>query len=367
MQVHRREHSAKHVLVIGGEEASRTYVLDLEVRVGCCALRMGGIADVATREEHRNRGYARKVLNHCLEWMAAEGYDITMLIGIPDFYPKFGYATVMPEYRLEIPVEMLEPVESGLTVRPAEQSDREAIIAIYNATNATRSGTLTRRPDRWRWFESGTNWEIAVSCVAVCEGDKVVGYGVFDDEPGTARVADVAALSEKAYRSLLVHFRERAKTEKRDAVSVCAPIDHPFAYLARRLGCEVRVGFPRAGEGMARIIHLRPTMQKLLPELNRRLIGTAFHAWSGSLIVRTDIGALGLRCASGQWSLEGEGEQQSGLELPQWALIQLLMGYRTVADVLSSGGGKLVGQPDAGLLDALFPAQWPHMWPTDRF
>ncbi len=376
LEVRRREGSAKHVLVLGGEDVSQACVLDLKVRIGCCVLRMGGIGDVATREEHRNRGYSRRVLNNCLEFMAAEGYDLSMLIGIPDFYPKFGYATVFPEYRLQIPVENLEGLEAALRIREGQGSDREAFLGIHATTNATRSGTLVRDPQRWRWFRQGTEWETEVQCIVACEeGDRVVGYAVMDDDPKAVKVAEVAGLTAESYQALAAALRERAKTVGQQTITVYAPIDHPFAQLARRLGCEVYVGFPKDSVGMGRIINLATTLEKLLPELTRRLArgpaqglsGRPLRSWSGKLGLRTDIGSAGLRCVQGQWSLQPEVRGGLALELPQWALLQLLMGYRTADEVVASGQGRVSGEPPEGLLDALFPPQWAHMWHTERF
>ena len=58
---------------------------------------MGGIAGVDTNEEHRNKGYSRRVMEDCTAFMTENGFDVAMLFGIPNFYPKFGYATVIPE------------------------------------------------------------------------------------------------------------------------------------------------------------------------------------------------------------------------------------------------------------------------------
>ena len=74
-----------------GEVASWLWVLDLPTRLLGQTVRMGGIGGVNTKESHRMKGYARRLLSDTVSYMTEQGYDVTMLFGIPDFYDKFGY------------------------------------------------------------------------------------------------------------------------------------------------------------------------------------------------------------------------------------------------------------------------------------
>ena len=82
-------------MLVDGELVCWLGVIDYTMRIGTTQVRMAGIAGVETKEPHRMKGYMRDLLNGTLVYMQTQGYDISMLFGIPDFYPKFGYATCL--------------------------------------------------------------------------------------------------------------------------------------------------------------------------------------------------------------------------------------------------------------------------------
>ena len=79
------------------QDMSRLWLHEYQMRFGTAQLKMGGIAGVGTNEGYRNRGYSRRVMEDSTTFMTENGFDVAMLFGIPNFYPKFGYATVLPE------------------------------------------------------------------------------------------------------------------------------------------------------------------------------------------------------------------------------------------------------------------------------
>src|SRR5690242_20576154 len=84
-------------LRIDGHAVSGLWVVPFTLRIGAATVRMDGIAGVGTETEHRRRGYSRRVLEATVRWMQQGDAPLSMLYGIPDFYPKFGYATAGPD------------------------------------------------------------------------------------------------------------------------------------------------------------------------------------------------------------------------------------------------------------------------------
>ena len=79
------------------EWVSSLGLIEYQMRFGSAYLKMGGIRAVGTREAHRNKGYSRRVMEATITFMTENGYDVSMLFGISNFYHKFGYATAIPE------------------------------------------------------------------------------------------------------------------------------------------------------------------------------------------------------------------------------------------------------------------------------
>ena len=95
--IHRVERPALSVTWISlltedEEMVSQLGLREYQMRFGSAQLKMGGIDGVGTPEEHRNKGYSRRVMEHTIEYMNENEYDVSMLFGIPNFYYKFGYA-----------------------------------------------------------------------------------------------------------------------------------------------------------------------------------------------------------------------------------------------------------------------------------
>lgn len=78
------------------EWLSRLGLREYQMRFGAAQLKMGGICRVGTKEEHRNKGYSRRVMDHTIVFMSENGFDVSMLFGIPNFYHKFGIEVWFP-------------------------------------------------------------------------------------------------------------------------------------------------------------------------------------------------------------------------------------------------------------------------------
>ena len=88
-----------------GEPIARVIIADRRMRIGCAQVRMGGIGGVWTDPQHRKQGHMRAVMNRAVQFMRDEGFEVSLLFGITDFYPRWGYATMIPDQRLTIATE----------------------------------------------------------------------------------------------------------------------------------------------------------------------------------------------------------------------------------------------------------------------
>ena len=127
-------------------------LIEYQMRFGSAHLKMGGIRAVGTREEHRNKGYSRRVMEATIAFMNENGFDVSMLFGIPNFYHKFGYATVIPEIWIDFRREEAQATVSTYQIRKVEMEDGPKILTFYAANNAERTGTQVRTETRWKKF-----------------------------------------------------------------------------------------------------------------------------------------------------------------------------------------------------------------------
>ena len=345
-------------------------VIDFPMRIGTAEVRMAGIGGVHTAREHRKQGHMRTLFEDTVTYMTDQGYDITLLFGIPNFYNKFGYASSMPDAHFTIATRDAEDAAggvAGLNTRPVEPEDIPEIVKLYNAHNAMRTGSIIRTPDRFTEFRKGTDWRTSPE-VRVWEDDRgqLAGYAVWDDEDDRVTAAEIDAWDDRLFPTLLHTLAEEAIAKRCSEIEVYAPPDHPFAEYAQRYGITWTIRYPRDAAAMMRILNQRPLMEKLHAELERRLAASPMDGYTGSVALTTDLDTTVLTFDAGRLALDATGEPDAALSLSQDKLIQCLVGYRSVRDVLNSPGVTLEGE-GAPLLNALFPRQHPYTWHVDHF
>jgi len=453
-----------------GEPIARAIIADRQMRIGCASVRMGGIGGVWTEPERRKQGHMRAVMDRAVEFMRDEGFDVSLLFGITDFYPRWGYATMIPDQRLTIATENALRAASSqrraspqLRVRAYQRGEMPKLDTIYNSLNALRTCAIVRpvfpyarhpRPSSpleppampADSFRMGTRFFTTVNIPVVeDEQGQIIGYAVYDkehvdqntgertpieDEVAVAEVGTTQSAQGAGYDAILAHLARLAARREVNQIRAFVPVDHPFALHCRSYGAEQQISTRPDGGAMMRILHcrsygaeqqistrpdggammrivnLQQLLEKLEPEMTRRVVGKGL---SGKLTIITDLGSVAVRVSSRSARLTATlTNADYTLQLEQWKLLQLLIGYRSLDDVLSdpreapfsptsrppadstsprrrasSPPSENQGQalrwspPDTSklrtwgqlpeLAEHLFPTQWPFCWRPDWF
>ena len=354
----------KLALQVGADDnASRLWVVEKTMRIGSAKIKFGGIAGVGTKQEHRMKGYASVVLNASTELMQDRGYDMGMLYGIRNFYHRFGYGVVFPISRLFVKAENLLRAKGGLKVRAMKKADGAVVQKLYNRLNRTRNATVVR-PKGWTYFELSPRFRKPGKAIVVEDGrGRIVGYAtwVVNDEQFLA--SEIGGTNAEVFAALAKTLGQRAKRAERDEVIFDLPAEDPFVDFCVPLGCERRIVHTLNSDAMGRIIHLRPLMEKMAPELSKRLADAGISKAS-ALHLETDIGDVGLGVSRGQVRVMDAGDMH--VKMPQLILTQLVMGYRNVDDVMGENGVH-VSKQALPMMRALFPKRDGYMWWSDRF
>jgi predicted acetyltransferase len=363
-----------------GRSVSRLWIVDRIVRIRGARVKVGGISTVGTEEAYRGRGLAARVMEATLALMDREGYDATLLHGIPDFYHRFGYAVCMPEYGVRIATLDAERAPGPLELRPLRVGDLPAIADLYNDGNAWRIGTAVRDPGTWKGFPRSAGWFMKPGIRVTVDGrDRVTGYVVFDDDPSRCRASEAGAVDGDALGSILRFLARRAVDLRKENVHLALPPDHPLALYARPFGCVAEIEYPRNGGFMGRIIRFPAFLEKVAGALGREpgpllpegvvLMATEYGA--GSLAFRDGRGSFAALPSRGEedcaYGPNGGGRSPEGCaRFGPGAFFQMAMGYRSARDL--SAAGKLQATADQlDLLEAWFPLRHATMYWADRF
>lgn len=356
-------------------EISRLDAPTYAMRIGPAVVKMGGVAGVGTNDEHRRRGYARLILDESTRYFTEAGHDVAVLFGIPDFYHKFGYAPIFPVTTLRLRVEdvqatVAESLAAAYTLRPLEPDDWPAALDLYDLNHRTRTGTVLRPRESWKGLHHGTQWGCGTEvATASDDGSTVRGYVAFDNVATVCRIGDLAYATPNVFPALLWEMVRQAGRRNLAEFEVKLPPDHAFVQFCRRCGGRVETVYERNANGMGRIINLGSLFVKLADVLSERFQCSPLIALRGVLELKTDLGAVALELSEGQVRVLPQGQSVTAtwqVELPQMGLMQLVMGYRGVADAMLDDGVSL---PPAAvpLMETLFPIGHPWMAMTDWF
>ena len=352
-------------LMINNENVSHLAVYDLQQQIGPHLVRMGGVAGVGTHADHRFKGYSRRVMVNSLRWMRREGFDVSMLFGIPGFYPKFGFAPVMPIPTMTVSLKDAELARRGRLKFVEFTDDRlRDVLSLYHATHAGRTGIIHRDHRTWVPFRRNKSWGLRTRVLVGVDGRRKAQAYFACDLAQDASVVETGYSSPAVFGDLLRATADVASSARAGSISFRLPPDDAFIAWCRSFGLTQETIYKRDSGGQVRMINIPSTLGKVAPLLASRLAARGSRA--GELTIRTNLEDVGLRWSRGKLAVGKPSSAGQWVRLPQWALAQLLYGHRSVDTLLAAG--QVTGSK-AGLksLDAMLPPCEHFLCPLDLF
>ncbi len=98
-------------------------------------LKIIGLAPMAVLQKYQNKGVGSKLVKTGIEYCKSKGYDAIVVLGHPDYYPKFGFvpsATYGIKSEYEVPVEAFMILE----LVPNSLKDHQGIIKYHELFNS---------------------------------------------------------------------------------------------------------------------------------------------------------------------------------------------------------------------------------------
>jgi hypothetical protein len=375
-------------LLLDKKSVSRLWLTPFTIHVGRALIRMDGVGGVGTSEAYRSRGYSRRVLEAAVKHMENGDAAISMLYGIRDVYPKFGYATVGPDHVVVLTdLDRDSSLPTGWSVRPFAEDDMPAAQELYAAAVSRSTGAAVREHSGSVWTslrKTATGTEDDECRVVVDPRGVVRGYlwrarwcwyvkhKLETDFKKALVIGEVMADSPVAADAVLAAARlwalEEAKARKVTEVVLAFDPEGALAAAAMRQDARFLREFSACGGSMARTLDVRRLLEALQPELMARL-QAARCDFVGSLTIKTDIGAAALRIDPKSATVTDATPRRGRsltVALPQTELVRLALGAFPPDDVLARLP-EPPGAETAELLQALFPLRCPHMHLPDRY
>jgi len=353
------------VVVADNKVASWLTVLDYRMRVGSAKVRMGAIAEVETKGRFRMKGYMRALMEDAVRYMVERGDVLSVVMGIRDFYYRFGYVSCIPDRSLSVYTRVAETAAKEakhLRFRKARKADSEKLLGIYDQCTAGRTGALVRDAE---YFAGHAKAGQEVIVVEDGRG-RVVGYTVYNKKGHDLWIVEVAAATTDAYPALMGRLASVAVKRRVGNFMLQLAPDDPFAEFCHRHGCRWTTTYQKNAHTMMRIINQERLFRAMRPDLERRLRHSELANRSVRLTLKTNLDETTFRFSKGRLDLASDGRLGRTVELPQTHLAQLVVGYRSAGDVLDELGIR-ADEHARRVLAVLFPPGHPRIWNGRRF
>ena len=345
---------------VNGKAASVVQIFDRPMRIGDCAVRMGGVGSVGTDPPHRRAGYSSEVLRDSVQYMQAVGYDLSILgTGIQSHYARAGWV-MYPTYSMEVTLpSTFREVSPDVAIELCNlDQDLPALRAIFDQFNANRTGTFvknaeywTNRP-KWRTHDPSLYW-------IAKQGGTTVAYLLAE----RWEIGEFGYLPDAQEAMIALFYRFFHCAQAEGVQHIGTPVPSQSRKMFEAMGCSVQRR--ESNNMMFLITNFESLLTKIKPLLEMRLGASDFTAWTGAIRVRYEADERTLVIKEGKISItHNSPSPEINLLVSQVQLLKLLFGNMSAEEVTFSNGLII---DEIGLLDALFPAGELFMWRTDRF
>jgi predicted acetyltransferase len=207
------------------------------------AVRMGGVAGVATAPHARGRGAATRMMQSALRELRSMGYPLSGLYpATQGLYRRVGFEQAGARAEVRGWVRDLPRGDRELPVRPFKGGDEDAVADLYSALARKRNGWLDRGLYAWTRVQNPRG--LLAHGFVFGEGSEPEGY-LFVAKvrgPGSTydlKIPDLQFRTERAARRILTFLADDASMAGEFSWFTAA--DHPLLLLLREQKMSVAI------------------------------------------------------------------------------------------------------------------------------
>lgn len=228
------------VVVVNDVVVSTLRIWERRIRIGDSIVTMGGIGGVCTHPKYQGVGYASALMRQTAEYFKTEGYDIGILFTIipEEFYEKYGWIS-LPIEGFNLPINTTDRNEKETVYRIKDfnlETDLDAVVSIYDISNAHQSGTISRT--RSYWDMEPSRIRNILPTVVTHQNGNTVGYLNYQIDETSVEIREVGYLPDhpNVIDSLINHLLQICESENMESIFGMFTPKHPFV---ERLIAEV--------------------------------------------------------------------------------------------------------------------------------
>lgn len=354
---------------VEGRVVSCLTILPMQVYIGAARVPMGGIGQVATLAEERNKGYASALMRDTLRLLPQRGLCTSALFPFSfRYYRKFGYELAGNHCQFWSRPSNIPQFREREQCRPIQlNGDLKLLGQLYERHCQIRSCGILRSPERWSELLTG-NGKSAV----LYEIGEARGYLIYSDEIDyhglrVFRVQELVSNGPESTRAL-VGFMAGYDGE---SIEWSATISDLASVGLLTPAAPLREGFKPRG-----IATVRPQFQfrvvDLLNAVKARSSDWRWLAGEISLVVRDEINTensdpVAIGCKDGTVQLVRGHRTEHFLEADIGIFSQIFCGHFSPTEAVSQGLAQISETELLPLADQMFPKFEPFIPEMDRF
>ncbi len=362
-----------------GELVSSVCLIPWHIRYGGVPLTAAMLEMVITHREYRGRGLVRDQINRFHQMVDEQGYDFSLVWGIPYFYRQFGYSYAIDLHACadSLPATAIpEPAaneSSHYQLHEATLEDIPVLMQLHDESMAALELHETRDAEYWQFMFS---WmQFPVQLVEDERDGAIVGYVCIhrDQKTGKSTVLESALAGEEAAMFVL----RRLKAGAEGCIEIRWPGTSTLLRLARSLGSAplpVRQWY-------IRIPDMAALLTKIGPVFERRIANSDLCGLTTQLTVNLFCEAFRLQFEEGKLVrvysagllLPSNDTEGGDILIPRDAFVRLLFGYRQLdelrdawPDTVVKSGKRYVAEVLFPKMNSFFSMPWHYHGPTGR-
>ncbi len=358
-----------HFLVVEEQDTGRLVatvcLIPWRISFCGCSLRVAMLEMVLSHPDYRHRGLARAQIQRFHELVQEEGFDLSIIEGIPYYYRQYGYGYSCDHWRREslLAARVPDPPSGGIAhrLRPATLGDVPLLTARYAEVMSALDIYTTRSPEYWRFLLEREVYPVRM--LEPAGGGAPEGYIVtLPAAPGAILVAESGITTHAAALAAL-HL---LKAEGASEIQVGWPETSALVRLGRSLGST----HVPAYQWLIRFTDLPALLLKLAPVFEQRLAASDCAGLTVSLTLNVFRQAYALDFEAGRLQRvrplgfvdSSMGADGGDLCIPPDALVRLVMGYRSLDELRDAWPDIVVKPASRRALEVLFPRLQSYMW-----
>lgn len=330
-----------------------------QLQYGVAQFRSGEMGIVGTLESYRRRGLIRAQVDIFKQRLQARECVLSHIQGIGYYYRQFGYEYAMPlEGGLIVTRRNLAmPDVPAYSFRVATTADIPILINLAERAAADIVIHTVRDIPIWRYLmehSAGTEMESEVWLVSNAEAEPV-GYmrlpaHHFGDE---LTVSEVSQMDFDTAVASLHHLIRLAEKRTMPGVRLCLPGNCNLMRIARSF--EARDIGTYAWQ--VHVPDIAALLRAIAPELERRVVASMFSGLTREIDLGFYRHTVRLRFANGRLvEINDVGfTEGAAIRFPVNAFTPLLLGYRSLSELLQAYPDASVPPAYRLLMETLFP------------